>query len=86
MGEVQQEKSATPVLRAIKFSPEMLEAIKAGKKTQTRRPLKDTTERKGPYNPAYLEFYKDDPGWASICPYGSPGDRLFCDGAPRPMR
>jgi len=41
------------------------------------RELKHTTEHRGPYNPAYVECHKNDPGWASICPYGKPGDRII---------
>ncbi len=63
--------------RPILFSAPMVRAIRAGGKTQTRRILKGSTEHKGPYNPAYLEVHRRDKGWASICPYGSPGDRLW---------
>ena len=40
------------------------------------RELKHTTEHRGPYNPAYVECHKNDPSWAKICPYGTPGDRI----------
>jgi hypothetical protein len=63
--------------RPIIFSTPMVKAILAGRKTQTRRILKRSTEFKGPYNPAYVESHKDHKGWARICPYGSPGDRLW---------
>lgn len=63
--------------RPILFSAPMVRAIIAGQKTQTRRLLKGSTEHKGPYNPAYIECHKNEKGWASICPYGSPGDRLW---------
>jgi hypothetical protein len=55
----------------------MVRALLEGRKTQTRRILKGSTEFKGPYNPAYLEAHRNAPGWASICPYGKPGDRLW---------
>lgn len=63
--------------RPILFSGPMVRAILEGRKTQTRRILKGSTEFKGPYNPAYLEAHKDAPGWKNICPYGVPGDRLY---------
>jgi hypothetical protein len=63
--------------RPILFSGPMVKALMAGTKTQTRRILKGTTEHKGPYNPAYLEAHKNSDGWAQICPYGQPGDRLW---------
>jgi hypothetical protein len=63
--------------RPILFSAPMVRAILDGRKTQTRRILKDTTEHKGPYNPKYLEAYRDDKGWKEICPHGKIGDRLW---------
>jgi hypothetical protein len=63
--------------RPILFSAEMVRAILDGRKTQTRRVIKDTTEHRGPINPAYLEAHKDHPGWKDICPYGQPGDTLW---------
>lgn len=59
------------------FSPPMVRAIQAGRKTQTRRLLKGSTEHRGPYTPAYLEAHRGAPGWASICPHGKTGDRLW---------
>jgi hypothetical protein len=55
----------------------MVRAILDGRKTQTRRNIKYTTEHRGPINPAYLEAHKDHPGWKDICPYGQPGDTLW---------
>jgi len=55
----------------------MVRAILAGSKTQTRRVLKGSTEHRGPYNPAYVEAHRNSAGWATICPYGAPGDRLW---------
>jgi hypothetical protein len=63
--------------RPILFKGEMVRAILDGRKTQTRRNIKYTTEHRGPINPAYLEAHKDHPGWAHICPYGKPGDMLW---------
>jgi hypothetical protein len=63
--------------RPILFSAEMVRAILDGRKTQTRRNIKYTTEHRGPINPAYLEAHKDHPGWKDICPYGQPGDLLW---------
>lgn len=59
------------------FSAPMVRAILEGRKTMTRRLVKGSTEHRGPYNPAYLECHRNDPGWATICPYGQPGDRLW---------
>jgi hypothetical protein len=63
--------------RPILFSGPMVRAILDGSKTQTRRIFKGTTEHKGPYNPAYMETHQQANGWGSICPYGTPGDRLW---------
>ena len=63
--------------RPILFSAPMVRAILEGRKSQTRRVLKGSTEFKGPYNPAYLEAHRGAPGWKTICPYGVPGDRLW---------
>jgi hypothetical protein len=63
--------------RPILFSGPMVRAILDGSKTQTRRTFKGTTEHKGPYNPAYMEAHQQANGWGSICPYGTPGDRLW---------
>jgi hypothetical protein len=63
--------------RPIIFSTPMVKAILEGRKTQTRRILKRSTEFKGPYNPAYVESHRDHKGWGRICPYGSLGDILW---------
>ena len=61
----------------ILFSTEMVQAILEGRKTQTRRIFKGTTEHREPYNPAYLERWRSNDGWKQICPYGQVGDRLW---------
>jgi len=63
--------------RPILFSGSMVQAIRAGTKTQTRRLLKGSTEYRGPYNPAYVERHRNNPGWAAICPHGEVGTRLW---------
>lgn len=63
--------------RPILFSAPMVRAILDGTKTQTRRIVKSTTECAGPINPAYIERWKDDKGWAQVCPFGKVGDRLW---------
>lgn len=63
--------------RPILFKAEMVNAILAGRKTQTRRILKGSTEHKGPYNPTYIEQYKNSSGWKRICPKGKLGDSLY---------
>ncbi|WP_152050928.1 hypothetical protein [Tautonia marina] len=63
--------------RPILFSAPMVRALLDGRKTQTRRILKGSTEFKGPYNPAYLEAHRNADGWKRICPYGQPGDLLW---------
>ncbi len=63
--------------RPILFSGPMVRALLDGRKTQTRRVLKGTTEYRGPYNPAYLEVHKRSDGWADICPFGKAGDLLW---------
>jgi len=64
-------------VRPILFSSQMVRALLNGRKTQTRRILKGSTEFKGPYNPAYIEAHKHSKGWAEICPYGKLGDLLW---------
>lgn len=63
--------------RPILFSATMVRAILDGRKTQTRRILKGSTEHKGVYNPAYLAVHQNDKGWKQICPYGKLGDQLW---------
>lgn len=78
--------------RPILFSAQMVRAILAGTKTQTRRPVK--SDITGPNPPgAYYDWRDKKTGkWvaahgapfkfadcnaASLCPYGQPGDRLW---------
>lgn len=64
--------------RPILMSGPMVRAILAGRKTQTRRIVKGTTERpSAKYSDEYMEAWKNDAGWAQICPYGKPGDNLW---------
>lgn len=63
--------------RPILFTPANAQLVYDGKKTQTRRMFKGTTEHKGEYNPSYLEAHLNHSGWKTICPYGAPGDRLW---------
>jgi len=63
--------------KPILFSAPMVQALLDGRKTQTRRILKGTTEHKGQYSSAYIEAYKNRDGWKKICPYGKPGDLLW---------
>lgn len=69
--------------RPIIFSGPFIPRILDGSKTQTRRPIKGTTDSEGT-----IRFERDRNGWAfydyggqlySIrrCPYGQPGDRLW---------
>lgn len=79
----------TPLL----FRPEMMRALIAGEKTQTRRPIKPQPPSWiGAYNESdgdqhfFCEFNRDDdamrhwPGYHDglKCPYGKPGDLIWC--------
>lgn len=63
---------ATPIL----FSAPMIRALLEGRKTQTRRPVKGTAldwlDAAG-FDPAFVAAPEN-----GLCPYGSPGDLLWC--------
>lgn len=78
--------------RPILFSADMMHAILAGRKTQTRRVVKDPFDKKG--GQFCVEYADNDPnmlvhvhdpkcgGYCNYachypCPYGQPGDRLW---------
>lgn len=69
--------------RPILFSGAMVRAILDGRKTQTRRVVKnlDLITDWDPVDPAYGPYFEDQYGdsqWTtSRCPYGQPGDRLW---------
>ena len=70
--------------RPILFNGEMVRAILEGSKTQTRRVMKPQSDKFIWGRPAYhydLGCYAVDSqdGWKFVnCPYGQPGDRLWC--------
>lgn len=71
----------------ILFSGEMVRAILAGRKTQTRMVVKDVSADCELFIDAgdgfWQQCYRDNTGaihsksWLSKCPYGKPGDRLW---------
>jgi hypothetical protein len=74
--------------RPIIFSDEMVRAILAGRKTQTRRVIRmrdgslcddtDIPANEGTRAPYVMDFSKTFPRWRQLdCPYGAPGDRLW---------
>ena len=65
--------------RPILFNGEMVRAILDGRKTQTRRIMKDTGSTDARWNGSRWEIHKGYPiGHIEIpCPYGEVGDRLW---------
>lgn len=70
--------------RPIMFSAPMVRAIREGRKTQTRRIVREPQPRLidpcHKYNPHKFTFWHDDHypnGSGVFCPYGVPGDRLW---------
>lgn len=61
--------------RPILFSGPMVRAILAGKKTQTRRVVKDLRWYEPPVKVAHIGNKVGTP--EALCPYGQPGDRLW---------
>ena len=62
--------------RPILFSGEMVRAILDGKKTQTRRVVKDLQWAESPVKVAHIGKRVGTP--EALCPYGQPGDHLWC--------
>jgi hypothetical protein len=62
--------------RPILFSAPMVRALLAGTKTQTRRVAKFNYA--GRLEKAGKQWHRDDPNAVNACPYGQPGDRLWC--------
>ena len=72
----------TTTERPILFNGAMVRAILEGRKTQTRRVVKNLEGR--PANSWTLhraagcaDSWSSDSGWMGRCPYGQPGDRLW---------
>lgn len=60
----------------ILFKPEMVRALLAGQKTQTRRVANPQPARTR-WNPVGAAAWEDEHGRVLSCPYGQPGDRLW---------
>lgn len=70
--------------RAILFNGQMVQALLAGTKTQTRRRVKLTDSGRVKSVGSAKNWHLDDPDAVHACPYGPPGDLLwvretFCD-------
>jgi len=63
--------------RPILFKGEMVQAILAGTKTQTRRLVKLTDTDRVREIRSCRNWHLDDPNAAMACPYGQRGDRLW---------
>lgn len=80
----------TTIERPILFNGAMVRAILEGRKTQTRRVVKNLEGR--PANSWTLhraagcaDSWSSDSGWMGRCPYGQPGDRLWVREAFQPL-
>ena len=66
--------------KPIIFSTPMVRAILKGRKTQTRRVIKNilpTVQRIEPNGPNSWAMFGNNNGWTIECPYGIPGSRLW---------
>lgn len=63
--------------RPILFNGEMVRAILAGRKTQTRRVIKQTDSGYAKEPNGHRRWHLGDPDAVLACPLGQPGDRLW---------
>jgi len=70
--------------KPILFKGDMVKAVLAGTKTQTRRVVKnacdliqDWDKNDPTYGPFFEDKYGDSHETVEVCPYGAPGDRLW---------
>lgn len=86
------QQQPQPTERPILFSTAMVQAILAGRKTETRRVVKGITFKENKHSPNHVDFAykggfgnhipKDElgkpfAGITFLCPYGQPGDVLW---------
>ncbi len=64
--------------RPILFSGQMVNAIRDGRKTQTRRKCKRTDAGRVRLSGSRKNWHIEDPNAVLACPYGQPGDKLWC--------
>lgn len=63
--------------RPILFSAPMVQALLAGRKTQTRRIAKMTSAGHLKESRGHRRWHPEDPEGTAACPYGQPGDHLW---------